>query len=232
VIAIMSILAALLMPAIEQARQRAMQVDCLSRLKNIGHAVSFYAMDNDQRLPGVGASDGTQFFGFHAGWGEQVNFSQGYLSQYVGRSADIWQCPSFPEGAYQPRADGPTTGYAYNYEYLNHLVEQGDWWDPDYSYEWVGWGTGILKHASKTLLFGDSATNWMGPMQENWYWTPPSQGLVWGNAYTHFRHNGQANVVWADGHVDSHLPHNSVPLDKDDLGVICSADDEYFDPRK
>jgi prepilin-type N-terminal cleavage/methylation domain-containing protein/prepilin-type processing-associated H-X9-DG protein len=52
VIAIIAILAALLLPALARARQKATQVKCISNLKQLGHALQMYIDDNDDLLPG------------------------------------------------------------------------------------------------------------------------------------------------------------------------------------
>ncbi len=231
VIAIMAILAGLLMPALVTAQNLARSMSCSSRLRQLGFAVSMYVTEHKECMPGVGDWSGRHFFGTYRGATEPVDFTTGYLSNYVGDEWEVWQCPSFAE--FLPRADGPTTGYAYNYNYLCDFKDNGlGWFDPDYKWWYTGIADGqILKH-SQTLVFGDSAQNWMGPVQENWYWTPPSQGAPWGNAYTHFRHNGRANVLWADGHVTSEAPYEYWPLDDDNIGILCDTADFYFALRK
>lgn len=231
VMGIVAILTGMLMPALSNARKQARSTTCKAQLNQIGHAVALYRINHRELLPACADYTGTQFFGLHKGPDEPVDFSQGYLSRYVGCEADIWQCPSFTD--FLPRADGPCTGYAYNYHYLTELIEQGNWWDADYKYWWRGKHESVIRAHTTTALFGDSARNWMGPLEENWFWTPPSEARMWPGwetAYTHFRHLMRANVVWADGHVSGVEPHESVPLDKDLLGIMCDTTDYYFDP--
>jgi prepilin-type processing-associated H-X9-DG protein/prepilin-type N-terminal cleavage/methylation domain-containing protein len=236
VIAVIAILASMLMPATVMARRRARDIDCRSRLKNIGWAVRMYGSDHESRLPPMADHTGTQFFGHYSGPDEPVDFRRGFLSRYVADERDIWQCPSFRKGdQFLPRADGPTSGYAYNYHYLtrykDNFDEVGSWTDPNFWWAYAGREEGIIKKSTTTALFGDSARNYMGPLQENWFWTPPSQAIPWGSAYTHFRHMGRANVLWADGHVSTLKPDDTVEVDDDYLGVICDTTDFYFDPE-
>lgn len=56
VIAILAILAALLLPAIQSAKEKARQAQCLSNMRQIGNALMMYAADNDDHLPATGSA--------------------------------------------------------------------------------------------------------------------------------------------------------------------------------
>ncbi len=229
VIAVIGILAGLLLPVMARAKTVARTMQNKNNLKQIASAFTMYESDNNGRAVGVGDSTGKHFFGYYGGPGQQVDFSGGYLGLYVGNSPKVWLDPSF--NAYSRRAKGHTSSYAYNNHYLNELEEQGSWWEPNYSFKWIGIGVGAMLAPVDTVLFGDSARNWMGPVEENWFWTPPSEARAWPGwetAYTQFRHNGKATVLWGDGHVEMVAPDLTYPVNKDMLGYICDTQDKYF----
>ena len=59
VIAIIAILAAILMPALQQARERAMASNCLNNLKQMNNAGQMYMHSNRDFWPNAGATDNT-----------------------------------------------------------------------------------------------------------------------------------------------------------------------------
>jgi prepilin-type N-terminal cleavage/methylation domain-containing protein len=52
VIAIIAILAAVLLPALARAKQKAMQTNCISNLKQVANGIAMYTHDNNDCLPG------------------------------------------------------------------------------------------------------------------------------------------------------------------------------------
>jgi len=61
VIAIIAILASMLMPALQQAREAAKKSDCASRLKNIGTKFQFYTDNQDDWFPYYSTNDGKYY---------------------------------------------------------------------------------------------------------------------------------------------------------------------------
>jgi prepilin-type N-terminal cleavage/methylation domain-containing protein/prepilin-type processing-associated H-X9-DG protein len=75
VIAIIAILAAMLLPALAKARNKALAISCTSNLKQIGTAMRTYGSDRESSLPdsGYGSPDGTYINANAGGWPKDFN---------------------------------------------------------------------------------------------------------------------------------------------------------------
>ena len=88
VIAVIAILAALLLPALTQAKERARQAQCASNLRQIVLSTLLYVDDHDDRFPGQ-SGDGLTVLEFG---GDGRNYYD-LLMRYA-RSRKIWLCPA------------------------------------------------------------------------------------------------------------------------------------------
>jgi prepilin-type N-terminal cleavage/methylation domain-containing protein len=90
VIAIIAILAAMLLPALQQARERGMSVTCVNNMKTLGNAISFYAADNNSWWPGYCSSGGAKkapylnYFFWSTARQPGDTADRGSLSSYLG----------------------------------------------------------------------------------------------------------------------------------------------------
>jgi prepilin-type N-terminal cleavage/methylation domain-containing protein/prepilin-type processing-associated H-X9-DG protein len=83
VIAIIGILAAMLLPALNQAREKARRANCLSNLKQIGLGIAMYADNYNGRVPLDNGTAGA------ANLGNSLNLLSNTIT-----SAKIFTCPS------------------------------------------------------------------------------------------------------------------------------------------
>ena len=80
VIAIIAILAGMLLPALNSAREKARRISCTSNLKQIGTSLKQYAMDYQDRFP-IGTTEGV--------FGLELRRKNAYLQDY-----SVYCCPS------------------------------------------------------------------------------------------------------------------------------------------
>ena len=121
VIAIIAILAAMLLPALQKARERAKATTCLNNFGQMGKANALYIQDNDDCInPHIGGSNWST--GNY--WGTELNKYIGYSgSAYIGcafysKSTQKTElnpllCPSRDVTLEAARAAGNTLGYSY-----------------------------------------------------------------------------------------------------------------------
>ncbi|MBE6389931.1 MAG: prepilin-type N-terminal cleavage/methylation domain-containing protein [Lentisphaerae bacterium] len=114
VIAIIAILAAILLPALNSARERGRSAGCINNLKNIGQCVMMYLQDNDDWFPKYQDTAAPLY----------SNIWYACIVKYG--NTDLVNCPSGPfavsilnsDNTY-PTTSAPKTWYGYNYYLLS-----------------------------------------------------------------------------------------------------------------
>ena len=114
VIAIIAILAGMLLPALNQAREKARRIACTSNLKQIGTSAKMYAGDFDSRLP---KADGGTFGG--GSYAMELMRANDYLTDYA-----VYLCPSTTTSAQTGTlALTATVGKFTDYYFAGNMME-------------------------------------------------------------------------------------------------------------
>ncbi|MDD3155862.1 MAG: type II secretion system protein [Victivallaceae bacterium] len=109
VIAIIAILAGMLLPALNQAREKARGVRCLSNLKQVGLVFLIYADDFSGRLPASKAN----YAGSNKPWSNYLGLA-GYIKTYRLGDARFVNCPANPNPTRDETTYGVPVGTAQN----------------------------------------------------------------------------------------------------------------------
>lgn len=212
VIAIMAILAAMLMPALQQARERGRSISCVNNLKSIMSAGQQYTdTHNDYFWP---AYENT-------GIGAGVYWAALFVSKECGgwMPGMTYQCPSAPVYLEERWKDSSRSkndwcwsipGYGYNFAY------PGGGWN-NYTVEAYSKGsprkTTKVRTASNLLVFADSigtdssgmpATGGETAQMGTPFLSPKYDDLTYGASGTLYpRHGNICNAAFLDGHAES-----------------------------
>jgi prepilin-type N-terminal cleavage/methylation domain-containing protein/prepilin-type processing-associated H-X9-DG protein len=190
VIGILSILFAMLSPALQVAKEQGRSISCINNIRQMSQAAIAYTVTYDDYFPIAYTSS--------AAWDVKVlgiapnqTFEPGLLWESVNISSNsnaVHQCPSF-NGADMWGGES-YTGYNYNTTYIG-CYNPNDNTKPA--------KVSIIKKPSETVIFGDAA--YEGGLNANKFMRSPLDDFALRAAGTqHFRHLGATNTSFVDGH--------------------------------
>ncbi len=185
VIAIIGILAAILIPVVSAVRDQARSANCRTNLRQIGIAVSMYAMDNEDRTPGFplepDRASTTTVYVENRGMGLLMPEPMGWGRDEYVDTTEIFFCPS------QPEVQSDESG--------NPYWNNQRWGGPAMGYIWI-WRTQSQPWLNTSRIEEQTLNNVV--LMDQGY-------QAWLNAYSFVQlpHGDSLNVLRLGGHVTS-----------------------------
>jgi prepilin-type N-terminal cleavage/methylation domain-containing protein/prepilin-type processing-associated H-X9-DG protein len=213
VIAIIAILAAMLLPALGRAKNKATSISCMSNTKQMGLAWIMYADDNQGKLPpngngGTGAKgwvDGTMTWGFDPDNTNVINLKNSKLGPYTTGPIDLYRCPEDKNLTSAQRNRGWRARV--RSISMNGFVEGGLYNDPSGGSSWYPTYRRYNKMSDITApapaqlwVFNDEHPDSINDAWEITAVTDPSQFVDLPASY----HGGAGSFGFADGHSEIH----------------------------
>ena len=188
VIAVIAILAALLLPALNNARSISIGIKCLSNIRQIGGIYALYGTDYRDQIPSP--------YSMRNNSGADYSFFEKLASLYkipFGKNAEngIFRCPAYPREGY--------LGNSFYTSYGGNTYGLTGQQSPSAS----GANqrtTVFFKQPSRTVFLGENHNHHRVDMAGTVL--PPETHT---NATIAFRHNGKASFSFADAHAEQRL---------------------------
>jgi prepilin-type N-terminal cleavage/methylation domain-containing protein/prepilin-type processing-associated H-X9-DG protein len=186
VIAIIAILASMLLPALNKARDKARAISCVNNLKQVGISMAMYCDSyDDYYVP-------TLYEGVH--WSE-YNWGYNLVNNRFIKNTSVYVCPQAKELKYWDMPLHPDKE-AYRFKYISYGYNPYIGGDQGWKYV----KQGNVKNCSSVITLGDSIDYSASPC------TPIYRIRVTKADRTGWeldsRHSKGSNILWADFHVD------------------------------
>ena len=180
VIAIIAILAAMLLPALSKAREKARAISCTSNLKRVGLRSAIYADSNNNMFPGTGA-----WASAHQSWWAWA-FSEAE-GDGLNASLNFLFCPSSNVTKYSHDNNDMARYYTYG------MLQCYDPWTTFNINTILAW------NPSASEAFGDSSQDGNYPTSICSMYKKSGSGSYGLSV----RHANYCNIVFIDGHVEA-----------------------------
>jgi prepilin-type N-terminal cleavage/methylation domain-containing protein/prepilin-type processing-associated H-X9-DG protein len=198
VIAIIAILAGMLLPALNKARDKAKSTKCLNNLKQQGTGLMLYVGDGDY-FPLMNASSiGGLYYNF-GGWKASLAPYLGVtlepvLADNIGLERGVFQCPSWNRElpnpkTYAPLVTEPYLAGGYGYNWGGGSGQYGIGYRGSTATVWVK--TNMINRPTETIATGDGRDVSL---------TSRAQCAAIYALFEGTRHAPGMNLLWVDGH--------------------------------
>jgi prepilin-type N-terminal cleavage/methylation domain-containing protein/prepilin-type processing-associated H-X9-DG protein len=243
VIAIIAILAAMLLPALAKAKDKAKRINCVSNLKQVALFMQTYTDDNEDKFPeALSTSPGA------SAWDPGDKATNFWATKVVGNTAissNFFRCPTL---AGTRTDNGLTWQWSFNFDFIGYGFNSFFLGcapnNPGQSISVGGikfTSANLVKRASllrssDCMIVGDKQpkTDAGGSSSGSAWWPYACMLANNGNYYEGIdvrRHNGVGVICFADGHAearkDAKINPQINPISGNALGLINSS---YWDP--
>ncbi len=224
VIAIIAILASMLLPVLNKARETAKGIKCVNNLKQLGVAITMYSTNHSDYFPSY-KQLGTDYL------------LPGVLISQRLMTGSNYLCPSMvtpatttPRGlefnAFKPDLAATAllrVGYGTNYRF----VTGGN--GVNSTLARIPAKVNQIRRPSRTVLGADAKDGTLDNGYANLQAYKPSGGFAANDGYLHSRHSNAFNVVWVGGHVTTERsadPVNNPYLGQFDNGYAANVNSD------
>jgi len=184
VITIIAVLAAMLLPALNRAKESARTRHCLGQMRQIGLAARLYADENRDEFP---RSQHTAFSSGQPTWGKAI-------AEHLGQNIQNWT--NLLRSIYKCPTDRRTAPWSYAQNVYFELDPEND----DYIGSPQTWRRmSAVPHPSSTILQAETPGSVDHIMPHFWL-TPEDASDV-----DKRRHQGRSNYTFVDGHAEALL---------------------------
>lgn len=212
VICVVGLLSALILTAVTQARTHAHRTQCASNVRQLGLLLNQFVTDHKVYPLAIN-------WGFHLGEHPEMgrSWNEALAGKYTAKTS-LWDCPSASRPDTFPSADG-YEDYGYNSQ---GFAINGTNGLPVSGTDWNGLGGNALAmfdlanppkpilesevvQPSEMIALGDGMVGWKDTIRDGTHVlgrTTQAVEFHGSSARSRKRHQGSANIVFADGHLE------------------------------